>query len=43
VIKAIRTLARAAATRGGKRVTVEIVRPEGADRPSESRDSGGEP
>jgi predicted RNA-binding protein YlqC (UPF0109 family) len=27
VIKAIRTLARAAATRSGKRVTVEIVRP----------------
>ena len=27
VIKAIRILARAAATRGGKRVTVEIVRP----------------
>jgi uncharacterized protein len=26
VIKAIRTLARAAATRSGKRVTVEIVR-----------------
>ncbi len=27
VIKAIRTLARAAATRSGKRVTVEILRP----------------